>query len=70
VHFDAETMGLLNPLSQVNYPKFEFSDVNQLANFLQQWPLKRNSSPEFRAESLQVIGDYYFPMRDLNSLIG
>jgi len=70
VHFDAETMGLLNPLSQVNYPKFEFSDVNQLANFLQKWPLTRNNSPRFRAESSQIISDYYFPMQDVNSLIG
>jgi len=69
VHFDAETNGLLNPLSQINYPKIEFSNVEDLANFLKTWPLSRNNAEEFRAESLRVVNEYYFPMQDINLLI-
>jgi hypothetical protein len=69
VHFDAETNGLLNPLSEIKYPKIEFSNVNDLAEFLKTWPPTRNNADEFRAESLKVINDYYFPMQDVNFLI-
>jgi hypothetical protein len=69
VHFDAETKGLLNPLSEIKYPKIEFSNVNDLAKFLKTWPLTRNNADVFRAESLKVINDYYFPMQDVNLLI-
>jgi hypothetical protein len=69
VHFDAETNGLLNPLSQVNYPKIEFSNTDDLAKFLKTWPLSRNNAEEFRAESLRVINEYYFPMQDIKLLI-
>jgi hypothetical protein len=69
VHFDTEMDGLLNPLSQINYPKMEFSDPEKLAEFLKGWPLMRNNTPEFRLESSQVVRDYYFPMSDINLLI-
>jgi len=69
VHFDAETNGLLNPLSQINYPKIEFSNVDDLAKFLKAWPLTRNNAEEFRTESLHVVNEYYFPMQDINLLI-
>lgn len=69
VHFDAESKGLLNPLSEIKYPKIEFSNINDLVKFLKTWPLSRNNTPEFRAESLQVISDYYFPLGEINSLI-
>ena len=69
VHFDAEMDGLLNPLSQINFPKMEFSDVDELTEFLKGWPLMRNNSPEFRLESSKVVKDYYFPMKDINLLI-
>ena len=69
VHFDAEMDGFLNPLSQINFPIMEFSDVDELAEFLKGWPLMRNNSPEFRLESSEVVKDYYFPMKDINLLI-
>jgi hypothetical protein len=69
VHFDAEANGLLNPLSEINYPKIEFSNVNDLAKFLKAWPLTRNNTEEFCSESWQVINDYYFPMQDINLLV-
>lgn len=69
VHFDAEMDGLLNPLSQINFPKMEFSDVDELTEFLKGWPLMRNNTPEFRLESSKVVKDYYFPMKDINLLI-
>jgi hypothetical protein len=69
VHFDAEMDGLLNPLSQIYFPKMEFSDVDELVEFLKSWPLMRNNTPEFRQESSEVVKNYYFPMKDINSLI-
>ncbi len=69
VHFDAEMEGLLNPLSHINFPTIEFSDVDELAEFLKSWSLMRNNTPEFRRESSKVVRDYYFPMRDINSVI-
>ena len=69
VHFDAETNGLLNPLSQINYPKIEFSNIYDLAKFLKTWPLSRNNAEDFRSECLHVISEYYFPMQDINLLI-
>jgi hypothetical protein len=69
VHFDAETNGLLNPLSQINYPKIEFSNVDDLAKFLKGWRLTRNNAEEFRTESLRLVNEYYFPMQDINLLI-
>jgi hypothetical protein len=69
VHFDAEMDGLLNPLSQINYPKMEFSDADKLVGFLKGWPLMRNNTPKFRLESSKVVSDYYIPMRDINLLI-
>jgi hypothetical protein len=69
VHFDTEMDGLLNPLSQINYPKMEFSDPEKLAEFLKGWPQMRNNTLEFRLESFQVFSDYYFPMSDINLLI-
>ena len=69
VHFDAEMDGFLNPLSQINFPIMEFSDVDELAEFLRDWPLMRNNTPDFRRASSEVVKNYFYPMKDINLLI-
>lgn len=69
VHFDAEMNGYLNPLSQINFPAIEFSDVDELAEFLKGWPLMRNNTPEFRLKISEVVKNYYYPLADINLLI-
>ena len=69
VHFDAEKNGFLNPLSLIEYPKFEFSTIEELAEFLQSYPLAKNGTIDFREDCFKVIKNYYLPMQNLNLLI-
>jgi len=69
VHFDSNTDGSLNPLSQTGYPKIEFSNVEELTEFLKSFPLVYNNAKNFREESSLFIKKYYIPLQDINLLI-
>lgn len=69
VHFDSNADGSLNPLSQTGYPKIEFSNIEELAEFLKSLPLIFNNTEYFRKESSLLVKQYYMPLHDINLLI-
>ena len=42
---------------------------DELAEFLRDWPLMRNNTPDFRRASSEVVKNYFYPMKDINLLI-
>ena len=69
VHFDESHFKYLNPLEYTKMHKFEFSDRKILLEFLKKIPLNLDSSQSFEEECIEVLSDYFYPMKSITSLI-
>jgi len=69
VHFDESHFRYLNPLEYTKMHKYEFSDRKILLEFLKKIPLNLDSSQSFEEECIEVLSDYFYPMKSITSLI-
>ena len=69
VHFDESHFKYLNPLEYTKIHKYEFSDRKILLEFLNKMPLNLGSSQSFEEECIEVLSDYFYPMKSITSLI-
>ena len=69
VHFDESHFKYLNPLEYTKINKYEFSDRKLLVEFLNEMKLDLDSSQTFQEECIEVLSDYFYPMKSIKSLI-